>query len=137
MDRGSVQAWLDRYSRAWETYEPSEIGDLFSEDAVYRYHPWDQGDAIDRGRDAIVRSWTAPAAGAASGRDAEGTYEGRYEAFAVDGDRAVGVGRSTYWTDAGRSTVRTVYHNVFLLEFNGDGRCRSFTEIFAEQPKGA
>ena len=28
---------------------------------------------------------------------------------------------------------RKTYHNVFLLEFDGDGRCRSFTEVFIEQ----
>ena len=34
-----VQAWLDRYVAAWESYDPAEIGELFSEDAEYRYHP--------------------------------------------------------------------------------------------------
>ncbi len=28
---------------------------------------------------------------------------------------------------------RKTYHNVYLLEFDGDGRCRSFTELFMEQ----
>ena len=134
MDRPTVQAWLDRYSRAWETYDPAEIGELFAAEATYRYHPWDEGSAVMHGRDSIVKSWVAPD-GVASGHDAEGTYEGRYEAFAVDGDRAVGVGRSTYWHDVTRATVRVIYHNVFLLEFDADGRCRSFTEVFAEQPK--
>ena len=56
--------------------------------------------------------------------------------MAVDGARAVGVGTSTYRTDATRQIVRTVYHNVYLLEWDGDGRCRSFTEIYAERTKG-
>src|SRR4051812_41942267 len=127
MDRATVQDWLDRYSRAWEMYDAAEIGALFADDASYRFHPWDEGDRIERGREAIVKSWVEPD-GTASGRDVPGTYDGRYEAYAVDGDRAVGVGTSTYWTDASRSTIRTVYHNVFLLEFDADRRCRSFTE---------
>ena len=134
MDRSSVQAWLDRYSHAWETFDPDEIGALFADDAVYRYHPWDEGDAVERGRAAIVQSWVEPD-GAASSRDAPGTYEGRYQAYAVDGDRAVGVGTSTYWTDASRATVDRVYHNVYLLEFDGDGRCASFTELYIVRPK--
>lgn len=135
MDRAGAQDWLDRYSRAWKTYDPAQIGDLFSEDAVYRYHVWDEGDAVAHGREAIVSSWVEPD-GVASSRDEPGTYEGRYEAYAADGDRAVGVGTSTYWTDATRSTIRTVYHNVYLLEWDDEGRCRSFTEIYAERPQG-
>jgi hypothetical protein len=133
MDPSGVQSWLDRYSRAWETYDPEEIGSLFADDAVYRYHPWDEGDDVDRGRDGILAGWVTPD-GSASGRDAAGTYEGRYEPFAVEGDRAVAVGKSTYWTDATRTAVRTTYHNVFLLEFDAEGRCRTFTEHFMERP---
>lgn len=72
--------------------------------------------------------------GSASGRDAPGTYESHYEPYAVDGDRAVAVGTSTYWTDATRAKLRVIYHNVFLLEFDAEGRCRSFTELFIQQP---
>ena len=133
MDRSMVQAWLDRYRHAWETYDPAEIGSLFSADAIYRYHPWDDGRDVMRGRESIVASWVTPQ-GAASGRDTPGSYEARYEPFAVDGSRAVAVGSSTYWTDATRAVVRDIYHNVFLLEFDADGRCRSFSELFAKQP---
>jgi hypothetical protein len=41
MDRESVQAWLDKYIEAWRTYDPAQIGDLFSEDALYFYSPFD------------------------------------------------------------------------------------------------
>lgn len=54
IEAGTVQRWLDAYSRAWITYDPGEIGALFSEDAEYRYHPWEQGDDVLRGRDQIV-----------------------------------------------------------------------------------
>ncbi len=134
MDRTTVQAWLDRYVEAWLTYDPATIGDLFSEDATYRYHPYDEGDDVVRGRDAIVAAWTEPE-GSASSRDAPGTYEARYEPFAVDGDRAVAVGWSRYWTDASRAEERAVYDNVYLLEFDANGRCKSFTEVFIERPK--
>ena len=130
MTGSDVQAWLDRYLVAWATYDPVAIGDLFAADAEYRYHPADEPVV---GREAIVRSWLDPAGGA-SGRDEPGTYEARYEPWAVDGVRAVAVGSTRYFTDATRSMVDKTYDNAFLLEFDADGRCRSFTEFFRKRP---
>ena len=130
MDHDAVQAWLDRYVRAWETYDPAATGELFSEAAEYRYHPFDEPI---RGRDAIVQSWIAPE-GVASGRDEPGTYQGRYRPWAIDADRAAAVGESLYWTDAGQATLDQAYDNVYLLEFDRDGRCRSFTEWYMRRP---
>lgn len=129
MTHEDVKAWLDRYVAAWETYDPEAIGDLFSEGAEYRYHP---SDPPVVGRDAVVASWLGPT-GSASGRDEPGTYAAAYRPFVVEGRRAVAVGWSRYWTDATRSTQRTVYDNCFLLEFDEGGRCRSFTEFFRER----
>jgi hypothetical protein len=131
MTRREVQDWLDRYVAAWKSYDRGEIAALFSEDAEYRYHPWD--DPVS-GREAIVQDWITPI-GDASRRDAEGTYDAHYEAWAVDGTRAVAVGTSTYWADATRSKVTRFYDNVFLLEFDAAGLCTSFTEHFMDRPK--
>jgi hypothetical protein len=128
-----VQAWLDAYSRAWETYDPAEVEALFSADAVYYYHPADT-DPV-RGRDEIVRAWVAPD-GDESDRDAPGTYLGEYRPFAVDGNRAVAVGTSTYWSDASRSKVDRIYYNNWLLEFADDGTCSSFIEYWMQPRKG-
>jgi ketosteroid isomerase-like protein len=128
----TVQAWLDAYSRAWETYSADQVAALFSEDAEYRFHPAD--DPV-KGRDEIVRAWVAPE-GSESERDPEGTYKGEYRPYAVDGNRAVAVGTSTYWTDASRSQVERVYYNNWLLEFDDEGRCRSFTEYWMQPRKG-
>jgi len=56
MNRESLQVWLDKYVAAWRTYEPSQIGDLFSEDALYFYSPFDEQNPV-RGREAIVSAW--------------------------------------------------------------------------------
>lgn len=129
MTHDDVQHWLDRYVTAWKSYDGAAIRDLFSADAEYRYHPWDEPV---RGRDAIVTDWIAPD-GDASSRDAAGTYDASYEAWAVEGNRAVAVGMSDYFTDASRTKLDRRYHNVYLLEFDADGRCRSFTEYFIQQ----
>ena len=44
MEHADVQRWLDAYVDAWRSYDASGIGDLFAEDATYRWHPWDEGD---------------------------------------------------------------------------------------------
>jgi hypothetical protein len=62
----AVQAWLDAYERAWETYDPEAIAALWTDDAEYRWHPADEPTV---GRDAIVRDWLHPG-GNASDRDA-------------------------------------------------------------------
>ena len=132
MTRDDVQAWLDRYIAAWSSYDADAIGDLFSEDAQYRFHPSDEPFV---GRDAIVRAWLEPS-GDASGRDVPGTWEARYEPFVIGGDRAVAVGYSRYFEDATQAAIRTTYDNAYLLGFDSDGRCRSFTEFFVERPEG-
>jgi len=124
-----VRAWLERYVAAWESYDPAAIGDLFAAAAEYRYHPADEPIV---GREAIVASWVTPG-GAASGRDEPGTYAARYEPYAVEGARAVALGWSRYWIDATRTTEQATFDNCFLLEFDDDGRCWSFTEFYRER----
>ena len=51
MTHDDVQGWLDRYVAAWDTYDPAAIGDLFADEAEYRYQPWAEPVV---GRDAIV-----------------------------------------------------------------------------------
>ncbi|MGH3133154.1 MAG: hypothetical protein ACRDNY_05350, partial [Gaiellaceae bacterium] len=36
--------WLEDYVGAWKSYDEAAIGALFSEDARYRYHPWEGAD---------------------------------------------------------------------------------------------
>ncbi len=133
ISHATVQAWLDAYCHAWETYDPAEVGALFSELAEYRWHPADEPVV---GRDEIVRAWIAPE-GNESSRDEPGTYRGEYQPYAVDGNRAVAIGISTYWSDASRSKVDRLYYNSWLLEFDDDGRCSSFTEYWMSPRKAS
>ncbi|HEX5013438.1 MAG TPA: nuclear transport factor 2 family protein [Candidatus Limnocylindrales bacterium] len=129
MDRSAVQAWLDRYVDAWKSYDRADIEALFAEDATYTYHPYDTGDDVVRGRDAIVQNWL-------DNRDEAGTYDAHYEPYAVEGDRAVAVGRSLYYSDASKPTRTQAFDNCYLLRFDGDGRCVEFTEYFMKEPDG-
>jgi SnoaL-like domain len=115
MTRDQIQDWLDAYVAAWRSYEG--IAELFSDDAEYRYHPYDEPL---RGRDAIVASWLGE-------REDPDSWEARYEPLLVDGDRAVATGETRY------AEGRT-FSNIFVLAFDEDGRCREFTEWYMEHP---
>jgi ketosteroid isomerase-like protein len=121
--REDLQRWLQRYVEAWRSYDPDAIADLFSEDAEYRYHPYDEPV---RGRAAIAESWRAD-------RDDPGTWEAHYEPLAIDGDVAVATGTSKYLDAEGK--IDRVFYNNFVMEFDAGGRCRSFTEYYMAKPK--
>ena len=118
MERSAVVDWLSAYVKAWESYEPDAIGELFCEDATYSYHPYDEPVV---GRQAIVASWLKDP-------DAPGTFEANYEPIAIDGDVAVVNGRSRYFKDSSRSEPTKQWDNIFVIRFDKDGRCRSFRE---------
>ena len=120
VDKAGFQGWLDRYVEAWKTYDDQKIGDLFSADAEYRYHP--QDDPL-RGRDAIVQNWL-------ENKDEPGTYDAKYEATASDGDVHVATGWSRYFDADG--AMRDEYCNVYICKFDDDGRCSEFTEYWIQ-----
>ena len=132
MDRTDAQEWLDRYVAAWLSYDADDIASLFTEDVLYRYHPYD--DPIV-GREAVVASWLGEAnSDGASTRDAPGTYAAQYEPVAVDGEVVVATGTSSYRERLDGPIVR-VYHNCFVMRFDAEGRCQEFTEYYIRRPE--
>jgi len=131
VDRTDAQEWLDRYVAAWLSYDADDIASLFTEDVLYRYHPYD--DPIV-GREAVVASWLGEAnSDGASTRDAPGTYAAQYEPVAVDGEIVVATGTSSYRERLDGPIVR-VYHNCFVMRFDAEGRCKEFTEYYIRRP---
>lgn len=124
MDKAQAARWLERYVEAWKTYDRGPIEELFTEDVEYRYHPYDEEPV--RGRDAVVNSWF-------ENRDEPNSYEAHYEPIAVDGNRVVATGTSTYLEPDG--SVKRVYDNCFLMRFADSGRCSQFTEFYMERPR--
>ncbi len=116
LDRAAFQEWLDRYVEAWKSYDPQAIGDLFSEDAEYRYHPQDDPE---KGRATIVAAWLDEP-------DEPGRYDGKYEPLAIDGENHVATGWSRYFDENGE--LEDDYCNIYLCRFDAEGRCREFTE---------
>lgn len=126
MDEAGVERWLADYVEAWRSYDPAAIGALFSEDALYRYRPWEEPPTHVRGRDAIVASWLEDP-------DAPGSWSAEYVPSLVQGDRAVATGSSRYLAADG--SVESEYYNVFFLAFDDDARCREFTEVYMKRPE--
>ena len=123
MNHAEAQEWLDRYVEAWRSSDPDEIGALFSEDVAYRYYPFSKPL---EGRDAVIRSWL-------KNPDTPGSWEARYTPYAVQGSRVVATGMSRYF--AQDDQPEKTYRNCFLIEFDVDGNCSSFTEFFVKEPK--
>ena len=121
-DLDALTRWLDRYAEAWRSNDAEQIGAFFTDDAVYRWHPWDEGDDVARGRDAIVRAWLEEP-------DEPGSWTMTTEALATTGDLGVARAVTTY-TDDGRT-----YHNIFLVRLADDGRCSDFVEYFMKAPE--
>jgi ketosteroid isomerase-like protein len=130
IDTETVQRWLDAYNNAWISYDADEIAALFSEDAEYRYHPWDEGDDVVRGRAAIIANWL-------ENRDTAGTYRGEYRPLLVKDDDAVTVGTSSYYTDSSQTALDRSYYNLWVLRFDDVGKCRSFTEWYMQPPRAS
>jgi hypothetical protein len=134
MNEAEVDRWLDSYVKAWKTYDPNLIGSLFADDVRYRFHPYD--DPVV-GRHAVVSAWVGESdAPGVSARDALGTYDANYAAIAVDGDVAVATGVTTYYEAPGGGVDR-VFHNCFVMRFDGAMRCSEFTEWYMEHPRAA
>ena len=114
-----VQAWLDCYLAAWRSYDPDEIGDLFTEQASYAYHPWDTAELVMRGRSAIVENWLQDP-------DEPGSWTAEYSPLLVSGDRAVTTGTTRY-------ADGDVFYNMWVLRFDG-ARCAEFVEWYMTAP---
>jgi SnoaL-like domain len=117
-DRESLQSWLDKYVAAWRSYDRGEIEALFTDDAEYWYHPYDDEAAV--GAKAIADGWL-------DDRDSPGSWDASYEPYLIEGNRGIATGKTTYRD--GRT-----FWNLWTLEFAPDGRCRHFVEWFMLEP---
>jgi hypothetical protein len=112
--RAFVIDWLAGYERAWRTPGTAGLGELFSDDAGYRLDPY---DAPIEGLQAIASMWERERVGP----DEEFTMQSTI--VAVDGDIAVLRLEVHY-----EGPPPSEYRDLWILEFDQAGRCRSFEE---------
>jgi ketosteroid isomerase-like protein len=113
-----VDAWIEAYIHAWRSNDPAAIASLFAEDATYAYNPW---DAPLKGREAIVADWLREP-------DEPDSWQADYRPMLTQGNRAMVTGLTRY------ANGKT-YSNLFVIDFDNEGRCRAFTEWYMRHPK--
>ena len=113
MQLEAVTRWIDAYLDAWRSNDPESIAALFTEDATYAYDPW--GEPL-QGREAIVADWV-------SEPDEPESWEADYRPMLVHDDRSIVTGVTRY-------ADGKVYSNLFVIDFDADGKCRAFTEWY-------
>jgi hypothetical protein len=125
-----VLAWVAAHDEAWRSNDPEAIGRLFSEEGIYHLGPWEgpwrgyTGPIV--GRQAIAEAWS-------TAYDPHERFEADADVLAIDGRRAV-IRR----TIAYEKTVRepaSRYGCLWVVDFDGDGRCREYQEWFVKGPK--
>lgn len=118
MDHESVQRWLNGYIAAWRSNDRADVEALFTDDAEYRYYPWDEPLV---GAQAIADAWGA-------NPDDADSWEAAYEPFVVTDDVVIAKGHTDYRLEG------KAYENLFVLRFGDDGRCSSFTDWYMKRP---
>jgi ketosteroid isomerase-like protein len=117
-DIEQVRDWVAGYRRAWESNVEADIRALFTDDAVYRAHPYDDGEV---GVDAITAGWLRE-------RDEPGDTTFEVLDVHVDGSVAFVRAVTDYVKDG------DVYDNLWVVELSPDGRASSFVEWFMKRP---
>lgn len=124
-DLDALRHWLDNYEKAWRSNDAETIGALFTDDAVYRWHPWDTPEDGAVGREAIEQAWLEEP-------DAPDAWRMTCEPLAVNS--GLGVARCVTTYTATEDDPGNVYHNIFLVRLTDDGRCSEFTEYYMKEP---
>lgn len=120
MDFADLESWTDAYVLAWVTNDAQAIGDLFAEKARYYTHPFREPW---KGREEIVRRWLEHP-------DPPGSWKASYGPLAVNGNIGVVRGKTQYFKEDG--SLETEYANIYVIEFDEDGRATEFNEYFME-----
>jgi ketosteroid isomerase-like protein len=114
MRRTDVEAWVAGYERAWRTAGTSGLGELFTDDAVYRTSPYEEPVV---GLPAIAQMWEGERDGP------EEPFTMASDAVAIEGDVAVVRVEVAYGGPVPRE-----YRDLWVIRFARDGRCAAFEE---------
>ncbi|HEY8526801.1 MAG TPA: nuclear transport factor 2 family protein [Acidimicrobiales bacterium] len=114
MDRAAVEAWVAGYERAWRTAGTEPLAELFTPDVSYFMSPW--REPVE-GLDRLGPWWESEREGP------DEPFTMTSEVVAVDGDTAVVRVAVEYHRDP-----PTRWRDLWVLRFDGEGRCRVFEE---------
>lgn len=115
----SVTSWIEAYGRAWRDRDDDAVGELFTNGAVYRSHPFREPL---RGREAIRDYW----------RQATGPLTSIVVTFGrpiADGCRAA----VEWWAVLGDGQAATTLPGALILRFDEHGQCEELREYWHVQ----
>ena len=113
------EEWIEAYGRAWKAREPDAAA-LFTEDAVYRAHPFREPH---RGTEGIRAYWAQATATQADVRV-------RFGVPIVSGERVA----VEWWTTMRAEGEEVTIPGCLLLRFARDGRCEELREYWHVEP---
>ena len=112
--------WIDAYTRAWHEEDAEAAGRIFTDDAVYCWHPL-RPPAV--GRDGVEDYW----------RTVTATQEGQRVRFGspiTSGDLTA----VEFWTTMRSEGEEVTLAGCMLLRFVPDGRCAELREYWFFEP---
>jgi len=112
----SVASWIEAYGRAWRERDDQAVGELFTDGAVYRSHPFREPLA---GREAIRAYW----------RQATGPQTSIALEFGrpiTDGPRAA----VEWWAILGEEQAVMTLPGMLILRFDQSGQCEELREYW-------
>jgi ketosteroid isomerase-like protein len=115
----ALATWLEAYKRAWEERDPQAAADLFTEDGLYAWGPFEEPM---RGREAIRARWAEVTAAQS---------EVRFGSEPLGIVDAGGVAR--WWCSFNVDTLRIELDGIFLVALTSDGLCSEFREWWNER----
>ena len=116
MERPDVERWLSDYGRAWEGRDVDRFVGLFADDVRYFWTPFEEPR---RGRDELGRAFAAATA-------RQEAIRFTADVVGVSGSAAVAHWRCTFRRPDSGSEVHL--DGMFMMEFDGHGRCAVFRE---------
>jgi len=114
----TVEEWLDAYARAWREKDAEAAAGLFTEDGVYRDHPFGPPHL---GRDGVRSYWSGVTA----------TQEGvelRYGTPVVAADRSRAA--VEFWVTMLNGGADVSLAGILYLRFDASGACEELREAW-------
>jgi len=121
MTEEMLRSWLDAYGRAWQTRDPEAVVALFAEGGTYRETPFVEPM---RGRSAIAAYWSR-----ATGPHINVHFG--YEVLALDSNQGIAHWRCWFVRLPAKASLKL--DGIFVLQFDGEGRCTSLREWWHRQ----
>lgn len=114
----TVQDWIDGYIRAWEQRDADAAAELFTQDAVYRDHPFGEQHT---GRDGVRSYWSGVTA---SQEEVQVRFGDAI--VAADGRHAA----AEFWVNMLNGGAEVTLAGIVYLRFAPDGLCEELREAW-------